>query len=75
VFLAITQQKTLFGPTFIADATKSTRAIMTIQMKTISDAFLLVERSKVELQMKFLEEQMSYQRERHQASRDNNSYS
>jgi len=58
------KMKTLSTSTLIVDATKSTNAIMSLQMKDISDASLQTQRSKIEVLLKLFEEQMTYQREK-----------
>lgn len=55
------KRKNESGPTAMADATRSTGTLMANQMKDMSDASLQVERSKVEVQLKLFEEQMTYQ--------------
>jgi len=51
------KRKNITGPAVIAEATKSTGAVMASQMKNISEASL-------EVQVKLFLEQLSYQRER-----------
>jgi len=48
----------------IAEATKSTGALMAAQMQTIAEASRDLERSKIEVQLKLFSEQMQYQREK-----------
>ena len=57
------KRKNQSGPAVIAEATRSTGAIMASQLKDISDASLQVERSKVDVQVKLFQEQMTFQRE------------
>lgn len=58
------RRKALTGHAAIAEATKSTGVVMASQLKDIADASLVVERNKVDVQLKLFEAQMAYQRER-----------
>ena len=65
------RRKSVYGHVVIAEATKATGAIMAQQMQDIADASRDLERSKIEVQLKFFSEQMSYQREKDRRSYEN----
>ena len=58
------RRKNVSGHTVIAEATKTTGAVMATQMQTIAEASRELERSKIEVQLKLFSEQMEYQREK-----------
>jgi len=58
------KRKNVSSPTVIAKAIKSIVAMMAFHMKDITDAPLVMERSKIDVQLQLFEEQMLYQRER-----------
>ena len=58
------KRKGVSGHTIIAKATKTSGVLMEKQMQDIADSSQALERSKIEVQLQLLSEQMAYQREK-----------
>ena len=58
------KRKAVFGHTIIAEATKSSGALVAKHMQEIAESSRALERSKIDVQLQLFTEQMAYQREK-----------
>ena len=58
------RRKSLSGDNVIVEATKASEDVMASQLRQMAEASRDLEKSKIEVQMKFVAEQMDYAREK-----------